>query len=176
MPATPGNALNIKSAGIAIFDGTATFSATTTTQYNTLVGNTNNTIANISPGTTGWVLTSQGNASNPVYAALPAVLMPWTDEAISFNAMASNGYFISAVATATLPAGTQGATISFIVDNAAALTVQAAAGDTIRLGTTISAAAGKAVNNFIGDAITLVYRLSDTSWIAREAVGTWTIT
>jgi hypothetical protein len=176
MPATPGNSLNITAAGIQIFDGTASFSATTTTQYNTLVGGLNNTISNIVPGTAGWVLTSQGAASNPIYAALPYTAIPWTDKAVSFNAAAGNGYFISAIATATLPAGTQGATISFFVDNAAALTIQAPTAVIIRIGKAVSAAAGTAVSNFIGDAVTLVFRASDNCWCATDCIGTFTVT
>jgi hypothetical protein len=176
MPATPGNSLNITQAGIVVFDGTASFTATTTTQYDTLVGGASNTIANIAPGTSGWVLTSAGAGANPAYAVLPYTIMPWTDKAANFNAASGNGYFVSAIATATLPAGTQGAIVSFLVDSAAALTIQAPAGVMIRIGKAVSAAAGTAVNNFIGDSVTLIYRLSDTTWEAISVIGTFTVT
>lgn len=178
MAPTPANALNIKNAGITIFDGTATFTATTTTQYNTLVGNTGNTIANVSPGTSGQVLTSNGASANPSYQTLPFTQTPWTDEATSFAVVVGNGYFVTANATATLPASpAQGNICSFAVDNATAiLTITANTGQLIRLGTTVSAAAGTCVSNKDGDSITLVYRASDTSWIATQSVGTWTIT
>jgi hypothetical protein len=176
MPAQAGNSLNITAAGIVVFDGTATFTADTVTQYDTLVGGASNTISNIAPGTLGWVLTSGGAAANPAYAALPYTPIPWTDKAVSFNAAAGNGYFVTAVATATLPAGTQGAIVSFVVDNAAALTIQAPALVLIRIGKAVSAAAGIAVNNFVGDSVTLVFRAVDSTWIATDVVGTWTVT
>lgn len=178
MAATPANALNITAAGIVIFDGTATFTATTTTQYFTLVGNTGNTIANISPGTTGQVLTSAGNASNPSYQTLPFTKMPWTDKAISFNAAVQNGYFVTANSTATMPSSpAQGDIIAFEVDSASGiLTVTGNTGQIIRIGKAVSAAAGTAVSNFDGDSVTFVYRSADTSWQAISVIGTWTVT
>ena len=176
MPATPGNSLNITAAGIVCFDGVATFTATTTTLDAVLVGGAGNTISSLALGTSGWALTSQGAGNPPIFAAIPYTPIPWTDKAVNFPVVAGNGYFFTAIATATLPAGTQGATIAFAVDNAAALTIQAAAGQTIRCGRAISAAAGTCVSNFQGDSITLVYRLSDTCWIATDCIGTWTIT
>lgn len=103
----------------------------------------------------------------------------WTDKAVSFNVVSGNGYFITATATATLPASpSQGNVISFAVDAAATtLTIQANTGQFIRIGTAISASAGIATNNARGDSVTFVYRSSDTSWIAVTAPqGTWTVT
>ena len=39
------------------------------TQYNTLTGGANNTINNVSPGTSGWVLTSNGASAQPTFQA-----------------------------------------------------------------------------------------------------------
>jgi hypothetical protein len=179
MAATAGNALNIKSAGIPIFDGTATFTATTTTQYNTLTGGTGNTINNVSTGTTGQVLTSNGNAAQPTYQTLPFTKMPYTDEATNFNAASNNGYFVTANSTATMPASpAQGDIINFIVDSVSGiLTITANMGQIIQVGTAISASAGTCVSNKNGDSISLVYRASDTKWISQGAPeGTWTVT
>lgn len=66
--ANSANALNIKSAGIPVFDGTATFTESTTTQYNVLVGGTSNAIGNVSPSATSGVpLVSGGAAANPSF-------------------------------------------------------------------------------------------------------------
>jgi hypothetical protein len=102
----------------------------------------------------------------------------WTDESMSFNALAGNGYFVTGAATATLPAApTQGNQISFAVDTASQLTIQANTGQFIRIGNVVSASAGTAANNARGDSITLVYRASDTTWISVPAPqGTWTVT
>jgi len=180
MGTTPANALNITAAGIQIFDGTATLTATTTTQYNTLVGNTGNTIANVSTGTSGQVLTSNGNAANPSYQSLPFTKLPWTDKNISFAAASENGYFVTATATATLPGSpSQGDMIAFAVDvdpGTGLLTIQANTGQYIRIGKAISLAASTVINNFQGDSLVLIYRASDTTWIADDVLGTWTVT
>lgn len=174
---TPANVLNITAAGITIFDGVSTFSSTNTTQYFTLVGNTGNTIANVSTGNIGQVLTSNGNSSNPSYQTPTFVAMTWTDKNASFNAVVQNGYFVTATATATMPASpSQGDAIAFILDTTQILTILANTGQIIRIGSAVSAAAGTAVSNFQGDSVTLIYRASDTAWIAKDVVGTWSLT
>lgn len=68
MPATPGNSLDITAAGLVKFDGTATFSGVTTTQFDVLVGAASNGITSVGPGSAGQVLQSGGNAANPAYS------------------------------------------------------------------------------------------------------------
>lgn len=65
---TPVNAQNITSTGLVKFDGTATFSGVTTTQFDVLVGAASNGISSIGPGSAGQVLQSGGAASNPAYS------------------------------------------------------------------------------------------------------------
>jgi hypothetical protein len=106
-----------------------------------------------------------------------AGVFPWSDKAVSFNAVSNNGYFITAALTSTLPSTpAEGDTIDFIVDTASNLTIQANTGQKIRLARTISAAAGIAVNTQIGDSISLVYRVADTTWLSLSANGGWNIT
>lgn len=102
----------------------------------------------------------------------------WSDQSGAFAAAAANGYFITAVSTATLPAlPSEGDTIRFIVDTASLLTIQANTGQKIRIGTTIGAAAGTAVNTQQGDAIELTYRSTGTTWFAaNNPVGGWNVT
>jgi len=62
------NALNITTSGIPVYDGAGSFSAETTTQYDVLVGDTNNGIANVAPSATSGVpLISQGSSANPAF-------------------------------------------------------------------------------------------------------------
>lgn len=62
------NCLNIIAAGIPVFDGISTFNASTTTQYNMLVGGTVNSIGSIAPSATSGVpLISQGSSANPTF-------------------------------------------------------------------------------------------------------------
>jgi hypothetical protein len=179
MVTTPANSINEAGAsGLVNFNGTATFSTTPLVLYNVLTGAGTNTVNNVAPSTAGQVLTSTGATSQPVFAAIPFTQMPWTDEASSFAAVAGNGYFVTANATATLPASpTQGQIIAFEVDSASGiLTVQANTGQTIAIGKAVSVSAGVALSNFNGDSLTLVYRASDTSWRAISVIGTFSVT
>lgn len=133
----------------------------------------NPVLATLTPGT-GIAIT---NGAGSITIASTGAGFAWSDTSGAFAATAENGYFITATATGTLPASpNEGDTISFIVDTTQFLTIQANTGQKIRLGTTISAAAGTGVNNFRGDAIELVYRSTGTTWIATTSIGTWTIT
>lgn len=148
------------------------------TQYDVLVGGPGNTLTDISPSSTGSVLTSNGLAANPTFQPLPFTEIPWNDENTSFSPIVNNGYFITANCTATMPSSaSQGNTISFNIDsNSAVLTVKANTGQNIQLGTSISASAGTCVSNNNGDSITFIFRSSDNSWRAINTTGTWTIT
>lgn len=117
------------------------------------------------------------NGHNSITIASTGSSMAWTDESTSFNAASGNGYFVTGTATATMPASpSQGNVISFIVDTTSTLTITANTGQVIRIGSAVSASAGTAANNARGDSLTLIYRSSDTAWIAREVIGTWTVT
>lgn len=180
MAGTPANSFNQNAtvAGIQNWDGVATPGTTALVQYSVLSGATTSTVNNIAPSTATFVLTSNGASAQPTFQVLPFTPFTWTDEGTNFNALANNAYFVTATATATLPASpSQGNTIEFEVDSAAGiLTITANTGQIIRIGKVVSAAAGKAVSNFQGDSLTLVYRSSDTSWQATSAIGTWTVT
>lgn len=179
MAAKAANALNIVGAGFPSFDGAATFTAQPTTTWSTLVtSGTANSLVSVANGASGTVLTGQGTAAAPVYA-VPTFTQTWTDKGTSFNAVANNGYFSTAAVTATLPTGTaNGQVCAFAVDvaPAAALTITAAASQFIRVGNAISGAAGTCVSALQGDSVTLVFRLSDLTWIATSVIGTWIVT
>lgn len=152
---------------------------TSFTAYAVIAGGTTSTGALqsvASVGTSGQVLTSNGAGALPTFQNNDGIA--WTDEGTSFNAVAGNGYFITANATATMPASpSQGNIIAFAVDAAATtVTITANTGQVIRIGTAVSASAGTAANNARGDSVTLVFRSSDNAWIATSVLGTWTVT
>jgi hypothetical protein len=126
---------------------------------------------------TGTVLPVIINGSGQLGTGSQTTLTAWIDEAISFAALSGFGYFITATLTATLPAfPAQGETIAFAVDSLAGiLTIQAAAGQTIQVGTGISTVAGTASSIFDGDSVTLVYRVIGSQWIATSSIGNWTM-
>jgi len=101
----------------------------------------------------------------------------WVDQNSSFSALARTGYFIYGTCTATLPGSPlQGDTISFVVDGAFTLTIRAVGTQTIQIASNVSSAAGTQVNTATGDTVTLVYRASDTKWLAQSFVGGWNFT
>ena len=120
------------------------------------------------------------NGHNSITIASSAGPSPtaWNDENSSFPVLANTGYFVTATATATLPAApSQGDTVYFIVDTTSVLTVTANSGQVIRIGSVVSATAGTATSNARGDAVILTYRTTGAAWIARSAPqGIWTVT
>jgi hypothetical protein len=63
------NAINCHSTGIIKYDGAGTFSSTTTTAHDVLVGAASNGITNITPGSTSTVLRSGGAAADPAWTS-----------------------------------------------------------------------------------------------------------
>lgn len=101
----------------------------------------------------------------------------WQDVSGAFLSNKSNGYFITATASSTLPAAaSEGDTIYYSVDTTQILTLTASGGAIIRLGSNVSAANGTCVSTARGDSIMLVYRASNLCWMAQSSIGTWTLT
>lgn len=101
----------------------------------------------------------------------------WSDAGASGSVASGSGSFATASITLTLPASpAQGDICAFIADTSGVVTVQAAAGQVIRLGNVASAAAGSAASTARGDSIVLIYRTSGSSWIADSSMGNWSIT
>ncbi len=101
----------------------------------------------------------------------------WTDVSGAFVSAPSNGYFVIAAATTTLPVGAQGNTIEYILDTNApnAFVMTAGPGQTIRIGTSISSVNGTATSNGIGSTVELIFRAADSTWIAGDNNGSWTL-
>ena len=75
-----------------------------------------------------------------------------------------------------LPTAAAGLIYTFIVQAAQNLRVTAAAGDTIRIAGSVSAAAGNIVNATVGGTVTIL-AINATEWVAVAAPnGTWTVT
>lgn len=130
---------------------------------NTLTAGTNISIAN---GPNSITISSTGSSG-----------IPWSDQSSSFSCAINNGYIATAALTATLPTGTSvGQTNSFIADSTGTLVIQAASGQFIRIGTSISAAGGTATNSAHGDTLNLVYSDTTSTWIDNSGVGgSWNV-
>lgn len=104
---------------------------------------------------------------------------PWSEKASNFNASVQNGYFCTATLTATLPASAGlvlGNTIIFVVDTSSTVTIQCGVGESIQVGSTISAAGGIATSNTRGSVLEIVYRPNDSTWHTISSLGVWAVT
>lgn len=75
----------------------------------------------------------------------------------------------------TLPTALAGLEFNFYCQDTDGIRIIAAAGDTIRIGASVSAAAGRIDSTTIGSAVKLV-AINATEWIAVTDSGTWTVT
>jgi len=92
----------------------------------------------------------------------------WTDQAVSATAVVNRGYFCTGLMTLTLPASpTQGQFVYIVADTASAVTIQCATGQKIRIGSGLSSVTGSGVTNAIGDAVNLVFRAADSTWLSQ---------
>ena len=114
-----------------------------------------------------------GNAG-VIYTQVPVVART---TALTANANQTFARFTNEGATSqvvfTLPTAAANLFYTFIVQDADGLRINAASGDTIRIGATATAAAGYVESTTIGDTVTLV-AINSTEWIATASHGTWT--
>jgi len=75
-------------------------------------------------------------------------------------------------ATVTLPTAAAGLQFTAYVQTAQTLTITAAAGDTIRIASTATAAAGSITSAVVGSSVTLI-AINATEWVATASVGSW---
>ena len=61
------NCIDLTATGVVTHDGSGIFTASTITQYQTLVGGASNTISGVAVGTSGQVLVSNGAGSAPTF-------------------------------------------------------------------------------------------------------------
>lgn len=91
----------------------------------------------------------------------------------------NSGEFVTATAARTLPATAglvNGDLVIYYATSANVLTVTANTGQTIRIGSAVSASAGTAASTAIGDSLTLRFDATAVSWRAVSVVGNWVVT
>lgn len=101
----------------------------------------------------------------------------FTDQGSSTTIASDNGYFVTGNFNMTLPASpAQGEICIVYADTSSAVTVTGNTGQTIRIGSSVSASAGNAVSTAEGDCLVLRYRSSGASWKAISLIGNWILT
>jgi len=95
------------------------------------------------------------------------------------TAAESRSVFTNEGATAlnyhTLPTAAAGLVYTFYVQDTDGIRVVANTGDTIRINTAVSAAAGYAESTTVGSSVTLA-AINATEWVATSVIGTWALT
>lgn len=107
-----------------------------------------------------------------------SVGLTWSDQAVSTTVGSFTGSFATAgiPITLTLPtAAAIGTVCEFKLDSIGPLTVMADVADKIRLGTSLSGSGGTATTTAQGDALTLTYRATASTWIADSIIGNWSV-
>lgn len=119
-----------------------------------------------------------GSNANPLLCTrlvVPKATTPIAVSQIDDNRKAFTNEGAAAQIVFNLPAAVAGLEYTFIVQDADGIQIVAAAGDTINLAGTVSAAAGNATSTTPGSSITLL-AINATEWVAISALGTWIIT
>lgn len=103
---------------------------------------------------------------------------PFSQVGASATSSLNTGEFVTAVVTRTLPASAglaDGDLFIYVCTTAGALTIQAVSAQKIRLGSSISSAAGTATSTAIGDSISLRFNATDGFFYAVSSIGNWTL-
>lgn len=191
------NSIGLKTNGLVTLTTSNGFQSSTIPQFSLLVGDADNKVVSLTltngqipigstgtspvgavPTSTGGTLViTPGAGTLNFEVAAPFIPFTWVNQSTSITAVANTGYFATAAITLTLPTSpVQSTRIHFIADSSGILTIQAAAGQQIRIGNSISSVAGTATNTLQGDAVNLVYRASSSTWYAENGVqGVWNI-
>ena len=122
----------------------------------------------------GWNGSTFDNSEGWFYARQKVTLKTasYTVSVNETNALLTNEGATASVPF-TLPAAADGLQYQFCVQDADGLTITAAAGDTIRISSSVTAAAGTVTSTAIGSCVTLK-AINATEWFAVSSIGTWT--
>ena len=98
----------------------------------------------------------------------------WVDQATSTDMVVGFYYFATAAITLTLPTtAVQGDEFQVVASSSGAVLIQSATGQYIALGDITSAEAGGTTSSANGDAITLVFQASSSTWWSMGVQGDW---
>lgn len=125
------------------------------------------------------ILGLSGSKVSGVASTLTIKSPPFSQVGASATSSLNTGEFVTAAVTRTLPASAglaDGDLFIYVCTTAGALVIQSVGAQKIRLGNTISAAAGTATSTAIGDSITLRFNATDGFFYSVSSTGSWTIT
>jgi len=167
--------------GILTGNGTSAITASAVTQYTTLVAGASNAVSGVGPGTSGYVLTSNGAGANPSYQSISGTFS-WTDATnATYTIVANNAYVTdrSGGVNYTLPASGALGDMFKIVGKLGITTITPNAGQQLLIGSASGTVGvtGTAVGTNVGDCIVFSCITAGGSavWRANNFVGNWNL-
>lgn len=133
----------------------------------------------LSPSSNNWnILGLSGSKTSGSGSTLTVKSPPFSQVGASATSSLNTGEFVTEAVTRTLPASAglaDGDLFIFICTTANVLVVQSVTAQKIRIGNTITSAAGSATSTAIGDSLTLRFNATDGFFYAVSVVGNWTL-
>ncbi len=133
----------------------------------------------LSPSSNNWnIFGLSGSKTSGSGSTLTIKSPPFSQVGSSATSVLNTGEFVTAAVTRTLPASAglaDGDLFIYVCTTAGALVIQSVTAQKIRIGGSISSAAGTATSNAIGDSLTLRFNATDGFFYAVSSVGTWTL-
>lgn len=189
------NSINCSSTGLIKYDGAGTFSSTTTTTHDILIGAANNGINNIA--LTNGQLAIGSTSADPVAATItsgsgviitngPGSIsiaavgagLTWTVITTATAAAVNNGYGINASSVAvTLPATSAVGSVIAITGLTGSWNIVQGSGQLIHLGSSVTTtgAGGSLASTNANDSIIIVCLVANTTWVTFGSMGNITV-
>jgi hypothetical protein len=172
------NAINCTVTGVITGVGNGTFTASALTNHDVLVGAASNAITSVTPGTSGYVLTSNGVSADPSFQAPAAAGTAWASTTVNASITTGSGYIAdkAGLLTMTLPASPTLGHFFEIINNNTAVGWRIAqnAGQQMRIGTstTTVGVGGYLEATQLGDAIRMICTVGGASAVWTVCPGT----
>lgn len=133
----------------------------------------------LSPTSNNWnILGLSGSKTSGSGSTLTIKSPPFSQVGASATSSLNTGEFDTAAVTRTLPASAglaDGDLFIYVCTTSNALIIQSVTAQKIRIGATITSAAGSATSTAIGDSITLRFNATDGFFYAVSVIGSWTL-
>jgi hypothetical protein len=133
----------------------------------------------LSPLLGNWnILGLSGSKTSGSGSTLTVKSPPFSQVGASATSSLNTGEFVTAAVTRTLPASAglaDGDLFIFVCTTAGALIIQSVTAQKIRVGASITGAAGSATSTAIGDSLTLRFNATDGFFYAVSSIGSWTL-
>lgn len=133
----------------------------------------------LSPTANNWnIFGLSGSKTSGSGSTLTVKSPPFSQVGASATSSLNTGEFVTAAVTRTLPASAglaDGDLFIYVCTTAGALVIQSVTAQKIRLGSTITSAAGSATSTAIGDSLTLRFNATDGFFYAVSSIGNWTL-